>query len=1300
MKKRVKIALLIPILLFFLLSTLIFIVFNSSLWKKPMLGFVNSRVLKNRGLQISVDSLEGNVLRNLEFVNFKLQTTADNTLIHAENLYISYRLHTFFSSRPEITGIEIDGGSIAFPSAIDSLTERFKTDEEKSETATEASIRKPKIWATNFGITDFTYIHAGNPFNINLLFGDLAFQQNSLSIDLDTARVFINDRLNTVTLSTTNLTNSDNGFFIRDIKLYNYETTITGELNFPKDSANHVQFSVNNLKPQYYLPEQKEEFSENDFLDIEGKINLADHTEFAGIFHGILRDNEISRGIFNAHLADGLFDLDEFRFTAGQEQVKIDFNTLHSKNYTGNLKVSGLDLQKWNIVNTPTKLTGTTNFSIRGSFGAPEKITANIDFFDTDVAPLDINKIQGSIVYENNRLNILDTILCKLDNNILRITGNTDFNSQQIDLVCEVDAPKLSIFAPLAKSPELQGEVIGKIFAHGDLNNPNLNGQLTANKIGIPEIFFGESNLNFGLVNLAQNRSGSLVMNAKNGRSKFIDAPLPLLNLDMSFSNDTTRIKSLDIRGEEFKLDVNGTIISFETFIVDQLEGTLKTTEFHILEPIVVTLQDNTVGFEEINLSVNGSDIEVDGQMEDNQLKFANIKVQNFDLIALNDFIPEKHHLYGRLSGNFDYNSSEENQEIDIDIEGKKISYRDDYFSRFICDLSLRNEKIFVTEISLSDSASGELTAKGDFSCNFPTEKGEKFIDTTSTIDMHFDFDNFDLSILNTYVLYNTKLGGSLLGDFTFSNTIHKPDIDASFFILQPVFDKVTAKSLRINTNIENSTAQLNNFYLVDDAGSYYGQGSLPLKMALLDGILALDESRDLNIDLNSEMTSIPALPAYIEDIQSLEGNMAVTLKIRGKSNDPVTRGNFFIDNGKVILTALENPIYDLTGEANLENNILKFENFKGQMKSESMAKIKSGFANVIKRFFTKNLINPDKPNITIAGTVDLNSLPKPDIDITFTGKDAYIRTPLGDQEGVADIEMSITGRDTINVDGDILMKNFVIRNELTSSGETYVEPEEGAVHTEINIHIISPGNFYIRNSKLDCELEGEGWLFKSGNRDIEISGDFNILNGSLYYLNWELKDLQGNILFLPQELNPTLDLQAKLDLSGISREQTENPAIGAQPPDDELVTVYLTGDFEKPNLRFESTQYSQSDILRILTYTYDGEEATLKENVYDYAGAYLQRQLERQISKVSGLDEFQLRADGNIFEGLDTQISIMMGRRITTKLYVTYEKDFDKLNPKSSYGLRYRIDRKKSISGQIDNNGLFQIKYRFRHHY
>jgi autotransporter translocation and assembly factor TamB len=570
---------------------------------------------------------------------------------------------------------------------------------------------------------------------------------------------------------------------------------------------------------------------------------------------------------------------------------------------------------------------------------------------------------------------------------------------------------------------------------------------------------------------------------------------------------------------------------------------------------------------------------------------------------------------------------------------------------------------------------------------------------------MDIDFRNFDLGILNTYILYNTRLGGSLLGNVKITKTINKPDLYTSLMILHPVFDKISANSLRLSAKATDSMLDIANIYLTDNSGSYYGQGTVPLDIELLKGKFVFDEDREMEVDLFSEIASIPALPQYVEEIQSLKGDMIITLKFNGSPSHPETSGKLDLTNGVIHLTDLENPIFDLNGSFNINNNIVYLENMTGKLKKQKYTGFKTRLSNFLSRIFSKKILDPNKPNVNITGYIDLNNLSRPELNMSVKARDAYIRTPLGEQEGVADIDMTIAGRDTLFVDGDVLVKNFTVRNELVSVGETFEEPPPDAIHTELNLHVNSPGNFFIQNSQLDSELEGEAWLMKSGTEDFKISGDFTVLDGSLYYFQWIFKNLSGNIIFTPDELNPTLDLQATVDLSGYTNDNTAAPSVGQAEDEENIVTIYLTGDLEKPNLQFESMsdQYDQSSILRILTGTDQESLSDINENakgfVMNNITSLLQRQFERKVSNFVGLSEFQVKTDP---EDLDDQISFMMGRRITTNLYVTFERDFDKLttDPTNSVGLRYRIDKKKSISGQINNNGLFEIKYRFRQHY
>ena len=47
-------------------------------------------------------------------------------------------------------------------------------------------------------------------------------------------------------------------------------------------------------------------------------------------------------------------------------------------------------------------------------------------------------------------------------------------------------------------------------------------------------------------------------------------------------------------------------------------------------------------------------------------------------------------------------------------------------------------------------------------------------------------------------------------------------------------------------------------------------------------------------------------------------------------------------------------------------------------------------------------------------------------------GNELYIRTLLAEQEGIVNGTLNFTGRDTININGDIIVDEFFIRNEFT----------------------------------------------------------------------------------------------------------------------------------------------------------------------------------------------------------------------------------------------------------------------------
>ncbi|MFA6742708.1 MAG: translocation/assembly module TamB domain-containing protein, partial [Candidatus Neomarinimicrobiota bacterium] len=155
---------------------------------------------------------------------------------------------------------------------------------------------------------------------------------------------------------------------------------------------------------------------------------------------------------------------------------------------------------------------------------------------------------------------------------------------------------------------------------------------------------------------------------------------------------------------------------------------------------------------------------------------------------------------------------------------------------------------------------------------------------------------------------------------------------------------------------------------------------------------------------------------------------------------------------------------------------------------------------------------------------------------------------------------------------------------------------------------------------------------------------------------------------------------------------------------ESEIVTVHLTGYLDNPNLEFESVNYSQSDILMFLTRTQNVgsesfEQDQLSASAANVASMWFERQLERNVSRFSGLDDFELRTNGNLLSRRETdQWSVMLGRKIAPNLYVRYERTLS-TEPNQQFGLEYRLNRNMSIGGDVDQDG-YSINYRYKYRY
>jgi len=315
MRRRVKILLWTPILLFFIGSGLIFLLFSTHFWKKPIINIINNRLLKKFELQINVKRIEGNVFSNLELVDAELQTIRKNTILRANRIKVSFNLNTMLSPQPELLGLELDGGEFSFPKSIDTLQYLFsknKKEKKTSTTTTTTTVKEPTSWKFDFGITNFTYFHNNEPYHVELLFGDLCSVEDQLDVNLDTANFYIKENIDVFTLSKAKIHSDKSGFSLDHLLIKNYNSDLMADLNFPIDSCGCVNIIANNIRPINYLPQFNSEFAIDDFLNLICKIEIEDSIKIFADFIGQLRSNPIENGKIIASVNENNLNITKF----------------------------------------------------------------------------------------------------------------------------------------------------------------------------------------------------------------------------------------------------------------------------------------------------------------------------------------------------------------------------------------------------------------------------------------------------------------------------------------------------------------------------------------------------------------------------------------------------------------------------------------------------------------------------------------------------------------------------------------------------------------------------------------------------------------------------------------------------------------------------------------------------------------------------------------------------------------------------------------------------------------------------
>ena len=218
---------------------------------------------------------------------------------------------------------------------------------------------------------------------------------------------------------------------------------------------------------------------------------------------------------------------------------------------------------------------------------------------------------------------------------------------------------------------------------------------------------------------------------------------------------------------------------------------------------------------------------------------------------------------------------------------------------------------------------------------------------------MAVGFENFSLNTLNPFLKGSgIKLGGNLNGHTNLSNIMKSPRISDSLRIDSLTLNDTYIGSLVDTSSYNNGTNSATLYTVISTEGiqSLLLQGGLDMKNKQIDLAVTMDKSK------------LTILEPFVKDLVSnLQGHISTDLTVKGAFDKPEINGTVAFDNGQLTVNYLKTA-YTISQEVTVKNSVIEIKDL--------------------------NLKDVGGNTATANGTVDLNDISNPNLDIDIVARD------------------------------------------------------------------------------------------------------------------------------------------------------------------------------------------------------------------------------------------------------------------------------------------------------------------------
>ncbi len=1014
----------------------------------------------------------------------------------------------------------------------------------------------------------------------------------------------------------------------------------------------------------------------------DASINLT--TDFADIQGEFTINNGERRlaGELQATRTDQYINLEEVIINSGEGQLKGNGVWENDGRLNGRVALENFSFN--NLIRSAPRSALSGLVLVEGNL-LKQNIWASFDLVAEGLFAEKTITGSGSVLYSNGTISTDNPIDINMGLTSANIAGNYQPSSGLFSIDMELLDGDLSELNSVYDLDFAGGWCEGTLHASGKPDSLAIAGEAQLSGIDYRGVTIGTSGIhgNFMRQNEQINGAFSLDLDSASWRDyRAVDG-----TAEIQLHDDTVKVASVHLKDGDNFLQLAGTVVPQNSIVVNQLRLGHNLHYFVNAHPI--RLNRSAGGYRIAPFTIHIDDGMLEGFANLGEYREGRLKFSNFDSHALLEHIPGGFlGIEGLLFGEIAVYGPVRDETIEIELSLKNGEIIQQDFDDLVISSVLHDSILHIDEFTLIHGEDVGIQLTGVLPIK------EK-ISQTIPIELFSELRRVDFAVLRQFMPNFTYLGGKISGEIDLNGTTSDTRFQYDLEIEDAIYDIIPLGMVTGHGYYADNRIDLTSFASHRGPNVILGSGSLPVDFDISSQKFGkMIEEDSLRVDITGNTNDLVFLSNYLGVTDSLTGDFDINLSLSGVPEKIIRDGWLRVNGGKIYTVLLDNIVEDVDADLSIVNNHLTVGYFQGRLNPSD---------EYYRRFSLRTALTGADPrqrqNIYIAGGMDLTRFFRPRFDLEITAEDAYIRTLLGDIDGIIEARLTMTGRDTITYSGTITPVNVEMKKEFAVAEIDESPPEPGSITNVYKLTFPITGAFKLINTQMDADLAGELSMSQFGEEEADYAGELQIRDGKFYSAGVVYSIDEGSSMqFSGQGFNPEMSINAYTNI------------------DIYMINISLAGRLDNPTWIFESNPYlSQTDILGLLTVgqpieNYDWNMQNIGQMGQNVVTAWFETQLEKNISQrtreMGLIDEVDFSTTSTVINETgqtEDVTTITAQRQVSSKLAVnySYRRSFSLTNANQQLvGVEYKLNRYLSLVGNYDDEGKLQVKYRLRYTY